>query len=328
MDDKIDFSRLEKEIDLFKTNFDGLDIGSNQLIFVSSIVIPYLEQLIKLVRPNDFTKLQLKQLYDISKKFFNHINKCNSLFISNKSNNNLNFHLVINSELLDLTNLYDEYRSVLDSFLSLAIGNSVIANQNRLDWEIQKIKKSIDRYEIHTTEAIDSLKVLAEDITIPKYANVYSDAKDEYDKAAKQWLRTGVVVSILLIGIIIWTLKYVHIPIYTTTDNPFVFIFANFSLRFTIIGVFLYLLFFVGHKYNVAKHNATVYASKSAALKSFLAFIQTTSDSEVRNAMLIAITDFIFKGNNTGYLENDNSIGGLNPNNAMKILSDFLHKAK
>ena len=44
--------------------------------------------------------------------------------------------------------------------------------------------------------------------------------------------------------------------------------------------------------------------------------------------MLIAITDFIFKGNNTGYLENDNSIGGLNPNNAMKILSDFLHKAK
>ena len=44
MDDKIDFSRLEKEIDLFKTNFDGLDIGSNQLIFVSSIVIPYLEQ--------------------------------------------------------------------------------------------------------------------------------------------------------------------------------------------------------------------------------------------------------------------------------------------
>lgn len=69
MDDKIDFSCLEKEIDLFKTNFDGLDIGSNQLIFVSSIVIPYLEQLIKLVRPNDFTKLQLKQLYDISKKF-------------------------------------------------------------------------------------------------------------------------------------------------------------------------------------------------------------------------------------------------------------------
>ena len=126
MDDKIDFSRLEKEIDLFKTNFDGLDIGSNQLIFVSSIVIPYLEQLIKLVRPNDFTKLQLKQLYDISKKFFNHINKCNTLFISNKSNNNLNFHLVINSELLDLTNLYDEYRSVLDSFLSLAIGASSI----------------------------------------------------------------------------------------------------------------------------------------------------------------------------------------------------------
>ena len=104
MDDKIDFSCLEKEIDLFKTNFDGLDIGSNQLKFVSGIVIPYLEQLIKLVRPNDFTKLQLKQLYDISKKFFNHINKCNTLFVSNKSNNDLNFYLVINSEFFIFSN--------------------------------------------------------------------------------------------------------------------------------------------------------------------------------------------------------------------------------
>ena len=121
---------------------------------------------------------------------------------------------------------------------------------------------------------------------------------------------------------------YVPIPTYQSNDNPFVYIITNFSLRFTLIGIFLYLLYFVGHKYNVAKHNATLYGSKSAALKSFLAFIQTTSDNEVKNAMLIAITDFIFKGNNTGYLENDKGVGDLNPNNAMKILSDFIHKAK
>ena len=99
-------------------------------------------------------------------------------------------------------------------------------------------------------------------------------------------------------------------------------------MRFTLIGIFLYLLYFVGHKYNVAKHNGTLYGSKSAALKSFLAFIQTTSDNEVKNAMLIAITDFIFKGNNTGYLENDKGIGDLNPNNVMNVLSDLIHKTK
>ena len=87
-------------------------------------------------------------------------------------------------------------------------------------------------------------------------------------------------------------------------------------------------MYFVGHKYNVAKHNATLYGSKSAALKSFLAFIQTTTDNAVKNAMLIAITDFIFKGNNTGYLENDKVIRDLNPNNVMNILSDLIHKTK
>lgn len=328
MDNKIDFSSLEKEIDMFKSNFSGVDIDSNHLLFVSSIVIPYFEQLIRLVRPADFTELQLEQLNNIVKRTSDYINQCNTLFISNKNKDNLNFNPIIDMELSDLVSLYNEYRSVLDGFLSLAIGNSVAANQNRLDWEMQKIKNSINDYETKTTEAIDNLKILAEDITIPKYANVYSDAKKEYDKIANKWFGVGVVLSVLLVMSIILVLYCVPIPTYQSNDNPFVYIITNFSLRFTLIGIFLYLLYFVGHKYNVAKHNATLYGSKSAALKSFLAFIQTTSDNEVKNAMLIAITDFIFKGNNTGYLENDKGVGDLNPNNAMKILSDIIHKTK
>ena len=231
-------------------------------------------------------------------------------------------------ELSDLVSLYNEYRSVLDGFLSLAIGNSVAANQNRLDWEMQKIKNSINDYETKTTEAIDNLKILAEDITIPKYANVYSDAKKEYDKIANKWLGVGVVLSVLLVVSIILVLYCVPIPTYQSNDNPFVYIITNFSLRFTLIGIFLYLLYFVGHKYNVAKHNATLYGSKSAALKSFLAFIQTTSDNEVKNTMLIAITNFIFKGNNTGYLGSDKVVDDLDPKNVMNVLSDLIHKTK
>lgn len=295
MDNKIDFSSLEKEIDMFKSNFSGVDIDSNHLLFVSSIVIPYFEQLIRLVRPADFTELQLEQLNNIVKRTSDYINQCNTLFISNKNKDNLNFNPIIDMELSDLVSLYNEYRSVLDGFLSLAIGNSVAANQNRLDWEMQKIKNSINDYETKTTEAIDNLKILAEDITIPKYANVYSDAKKEYDKIANKWLGVGVVLSVLLVMSIILVLYCVPIPTYQSNDNPFVYIITNFSLRFTLIGIFLYLLYFVGHKYNVAKHNATLYGSKSAALKSFLAFIQTTSDNEVKNAMLIAITDFFLK---------------------------------
>lgn len=328
MDNKIDFSSLEKEIDMFKSNFSGVDIDSNHLLFVSSIVIPYFEQLIRLVRPADFTELQLEQLNNIVKRTSDYINQCNTLFISNKNKDNLNFNPIIDMELSELVSLYNEYRNVLDGFLSFAIGNSVAANQNRLDWEMQKIKNSINDYETKTTEAIDNLKILAEDITIPKYANVYSDAKKEYDKIANKWLGGGVVLSVLLVVSIILVLYCVPIPTYQSNDNPFVYIITNFSLRFTLIGIFLYLLYFVGHKYNVAKHNATLYGSKSAALKSFLAFIQTTSDNEVKNAMLIAITDFIFKGNNTGYLENDKGIGDLNPNNVMNILSDLIHKTK
>ena len=231
-------------------------------------------------------------------------------------------------KLSEILNLYNTKRSDLDGFLSLAIGNSITANQNRLDWEIQNIKRSINSYETSTNESIEALKTLAEDITVPKYAEVYMDAKVEYDKMAKSWLRTGVGVILVLVGIIIWVLKYVSIPSYSTVDNPFVFILTNFSLRFTLIGIFLYLLYFVSHKYNVAKHNATVYGSKAAALKTFLAFIKTTSDNEVKNAMLMAITDFIFKDNSTGYLESDKAVGNIDSNYTVKLLSKLIDKAK
>ena len=327
MKDKINFSRLEKEIDLFKNNLEGLGLESNQLILVISVVIPYFEQLIKLVQPADFTELQLNQLKGIIEKISNHINNCNALFVSNNETG-LSFWDKVNRELSEILNLYNTNRSDLDGFLSLAIGNSITANQNRLDWEIQNIKRSINSYETSTNESIEALKTLAEDITVPKYAEVYMDAKVEYDKMAKSWLRTGVGVILVLVGIIIWVLKYVSIPSYSTVDNPFVFILTNFSLRFTLIGIFLYLLYFVSHKYNVAKHNATVYGSKAAALKTFLAFIKTTSDNEVKNAMLMAITDFIFKDNSTGYLESDKAVGNIDSNYTVKLLSKLIDKAK
>lgn len=44
--------------------------------------------------------------------------------------------------------------------------------------------------------------------------------------------------------------------------------------------------------------------------------------------MLIAITNFIFKGNNTGYLGSDKVVDDLNPNNVMNVLSDLIHKTK
>lgn len=97
----------------------------------------YFEQLIRLVHSEDFTELQLNRLNSINQKFLNHISTCNELYISNNHKMDLNFQLNVSHEISDLINLYNTNRSILDNFLSLAMGNHVIANQNRLDWEIQ-----------------------------------------------------------------------------------------------------------------------------------------------------------------------------------------------
>lgn len=231
-------------------------------------------------------------------------------------------------EFKAIINFYSENRSQLDLILLFAENNKSLRTLISSKNNIENLNSNFSKLSNEIQNISDGLEEVAKSVTVPKYAEVYEVAKQEYDKIANKWLWVGVALAVLLVMSIILVLYCVPIPTYQSNDNPFVYIITNFSLRFTLIGIFLYLLYFVGHKYNVAKHNATLYGSKSAALKSFLAFIQTTSDNEVKNAMLIAITDFIFKGNNTGYLENDKSVGDLNPNNAMKILSNFINKTK
>lgn len=328
MGDEIEFSRLQKELVLFRANFIEFNQQKGLVTVMLHYVVPYFERLCDLIEPLEYSPFQVEKLNTIITSVLDYLIRCNSIYTSYIDKTDSILHSQVEDSLSSLLELYNENRIFLDGIVSLAIGNNLSVSHLHLENEVQKLKEAVSIYETKTKQSIESLELLAQETIIPKYAEVYESAKREYDESAGGWLFAGVLFGSFLILSVIWVLNYIPIPTYQSNDNPFVYIITNFSLRFTLIGIFLYLLYFVGHKYNVAKHNATLYGSKSAALKSFLAFIQTTSDNEVKNAMLIAITDFIFKGNNTGYLESDRVVGDLNPNNAMKVLSDLIHKAK
>ena len=258
------------------------------------------KQAIDILKDFEFNKYSNKKSYRKNSGYLYKLFKdCIDKYQNSSSIENLGVEFEV------IVQFYSENRSQLDLILLFAEHNKSLRTLNSSKNNIENLNSNFSKLSNEIQNISEGLEEVAKSVTIPKYAEVYEVAKQEYDKIANKWLWVGVVLSVLLVVSIILVLYCVPMPTYQSNDNPFVYIITNFSLRFTLIGIFLYLLYFVGHKYNVAKHNATLYGSKSAALKSFLAFIQTTSDNEVKNAMLIAITDFIFKGNNTGYLEND-----------------------
>ena len=322
MDKIISFDELGRLLETFSNQFKDLTVQNNDLQYIISYIIPYLRRYIESVIIHDYAISQVEKINSINSQLYELFKDCNDKQQNSSSIGSLGV------EFEAIINFYNDNRSYLDMILLFAEHNRSLLTLSNLNNNIELLNFNFSQLDNETKKISDGLENVAKAVTIPKYAEIYESAKREYEESAGGWLFAGVFFGTLLVSSVIWVLNYVPIPTYQSNDNPFVYIITNFSLRFTLIGLFLYLLSFVGHKYNVAKHNATVYTSKSAALKSFLAFIQTTSDNEIKNAMLIAITDFIFKGNNTGYLENDKSVGDLNPNNAMKILSDFIHKAK
>lgn len=306
----------------FSDHFKGSTVQNDDLQYIISYILPYLRRYIESVIIRDYSIPQIEKINAVNGQLYKLFKDCIDKYQNSSSIENLGVEFEV------IVQFYSENRSQLDLILLFAEHNKSLRTLNSSKNNIENLNSNFSKLSNEIQNISEGLEEVAKSVTIPKYAEVYEVAKQEYDKIANKWLWVGVVLSVLLVVSIILVLYCVPMPTYQSNDNPFVYIITNFSLRFTLIGIFLYLLYFVGHKYNVAKHNATLYGSKSAALKSFLAFIQTTSDNEVKNAMLIAITDFIFKGNNTGYLENDKGIGDLNPNNVMNVLSDLIHKTK
>lgn len=322
MDKLISFDELGRLLENFSDHFKGSTVQNDDLQYIISYILPYLRRYIESVIIRDYSIPQIEKINAVNGQLYKLFKDCIDKYQNSSSIENLGVEFEV------IVQFYSENRSQLDLILLFAEHNKSLRTLNSSKNNIENLNSNFLKLSNEIQNISEGLEEVAKSVTIPKYAEVYEVAKQEYDKIANKWLWVGVVLSVLLVVSIILVLYCVPMPTYQSNDNPFVYIITNFSLRFTLIGIFLYLLYFVGHKYNVAKHNATLYGSKSAALKSFLAFIQTTSDNEVKNAMLIAITDFIFKGNNTGYLENDKGIGDLNPNNVMNVLSDLIHKTK
>lgn len=322
MDKLISFDELGRLLENFSDHFKGSTVQTDDLQYIISYILPYLRRYIESVIIRDYSIPQIEKINAVNGQLYKLFKDCIDKYQNSSSIENLGVEFEV------IVQFYSENRSQLDLILLFAEHNKSLRTLNSSKNNIENLNSNFSKLSNEIQNISEGLEEVAKSVTIPKYAEVYEVAKQEYDKIANKWLWVGVVLSVLLVVSIILVLYCVPMPTYQSNDNPFVYIITNFSLRFTLIGIFLYLLYFVGHKYNVAKHNATLYGSKSAALKSFLAFIQTTSDNEVKNAMLIAITDFIFKGNNTGYLENDKGIGDLNPNNVMNVLSDLIHKTK
>lgn len=102
-------------------------------------------------------------------------------------------------EFETIINSYNENRSHLDLVLLFAEHNRSLRTLSNLNNNIELLNLNFSKLDNETKKLSVGLEDVAKAATIPKYAEVYESAKQEYDKFADNWLRVGIILGVFLV---------------------------------------------------------------------------------------------------------------------------------
>lgn len=300
-----------------------LDIDS--IFKVQDCIIPYLQFFMEL-NFGDFTSEQADKINTILnelKSAFITLNKSIHIFKGTPDNSSDN----IERDISSLETAFNKYKNELDSFYTFSLVNKLNKSLIGLTDLYSNISNEISSFENRVNTSIEGLQILAGEIALPVYTEVYENEASRLQKASVGWLIVGIVLIFLFICMIFKMMSLdIDLPVITGIE-PIVLLLTFLSLRMTLILFSIFVIYFVIHKHNILKHNATLNKTKANALAAYRGFVETSKDEEARNIILLKITDLIFSASNTGYLKNEDVKDLLKDSNALlSTISNITNK--
>jgi hypothetical protein len=160
---------------------------------------------------------------------------------------------------------------------------------------------------------ITAAREAAASVGVAHYTTDFTGEAERLEEAATRWLRT--------------TAGFGAITIATALAFPFVYKVTEignqlqavqvYTSKLVALGILFTATLWCGRLYKAAKHQAMVNRHRSNALKTFQAFVKSSSDDQTRNAVLLEATRSIFALSASGYLDGVENQGG---DGAIKVL--------
>ena len=161
-----------------------------------------------------------------------------------------------------------------------------------------------DRFKQIVADA-DAAKAAIQDAAkidaVGAHAKIFSDAAIKHRDMANRWLAgTGAVLLLALVVLVIMVQtggRKKGSPAPTTPE-----VLQQSAGRALVLSVLLYGVVFCGRQYRAHMHNRTLNEHRHNALASFREFLNSTSDPETKNAVLLRATQTIYAAQMTGYV--------------------------
>lgn len=155
---------------------------------------------------------------------------------------------------------------------------------------------------------LEATQEASQKVTISDEAKRFSDEADAHLKSSRAWL---VLIAVLLIITFLFALnnyslatkisRESNLENLISTSEGIQLIVSKFVLYSLLVGAIVW----AGKVYRSHRHNSVVNKHRANALSSFRAFVESTADDQVRNAILTHAAHCIYTPQSTGYVNSD-----------------------
>lgn len=176
--------------------------------------------------------------------------------------------------------------------------------------------------QIELEEEIQDLSAGKELEGIEQYTSLFQSRINNYRDTSDWWL-------IAIIGTFIFSLYWIFQSMSKPTEfkNDDLFLFLDHvALRVLLFSFLGYAIYFLTKSYRLNKNQQVIYEDKKTALECYAFFEKANrSDQELHRAVLLQVTDAIFKTHSNGYVDKQQEpspspVDAVNLMNAVKSL--------
>ena len=215
--------------------------------------------------------------------------------------------------------LYEHLFQCLDTFI---LGKKSSASEleeltkqarSKIEESTSQLREVVSEMEVRKKELAQITEAAREasaKIGVSKFARVFDDQAKLNKRASHIWLFFSVLATIGLLFLLFWTFDQLTVLGNGTDFYVSLQVFLSRVLIFSFaVGIFWQIV----KNYHVNMHLYTLNKHRQNSLASFQAFVESTEDPKIRDAVLIQATKAIFEAGDTGFVSSKktSSITGL-----------------
>ena len=212
--------------------------------------------------------------------------------------------------------LYEHLFQCLDIFILEKKGSSSELEKLRkqaIEESTSQLKKVDSEWEVRKNEfdqITEAAREASAKIGVSKFARVFDNQAKLNKRASHIWLFFSFLSATGLLFLLFWTFDQLTVLENGTDFYISLQVFLSRVLIFSFaVGIFWQIV----KNYHVNMHLYTLNKHRQNSLASFQAFVESTEDPKIRDAVLIQATKAIFEAGDTGFVSSKktSSITGL-----------------